>query len=265
MTITGKAPAGEAELLEALAALAETAGKEILRHYHPGVEARLKSDRTPVTAADEAAEAIILPALAKLLPGIACVAEEASARGGLPAIDTTSSFLLIDPLDGTREFLAGNGEFTVNIALIEQGAPVMGVVHLPALGTTYAGGPSGASLSVAGGPAQAIRARSKPTDGVIVLASRSHNEGDELDRYLEENHVVAERIAAGSSLKFCRVAEGLADLYPRFGRTMEWDTAAGHAVLAAAGGHVDTLDGKPMRYGKPGFANPNFIARGDWR
>ena len=264
MTITGKAPAGDAELLEALAELAETAGKEILRHYHPGVEARLKSDRTPVTAADEAAEAIILPALAKLFPGVACVAEEASARSGLPAIDTTSRFLLIDPLDGTREFLVGNGEFTVNIALIEDGAPVVGVVHLPALGTTYLGGPDGASLSVAGEAPQAIRARSKPADGVIVLASRSHNQGDELDRYLQENHVVAERIAAGSSLKFCRVAEGLADLYPRFGRTMEWDTAAGHAVLAAAGGHVDTMDGKPMRYGKPGFANPNFIAYGDW-
>ena len=247
-----------------LSTLAESAGREILRHYHPGTAVRLKSDRTPVTEADEAAEALILPELARLFPGVPCVAEEACARGGIPSIGRDSRFLLIDPLDGTREFLAGNGEFTVNIALIEAGSPVLGVVHLPALGVTYAGGPEGASLAVAGEPPQPITARAKPSDGVIVLASRSHNEGDELDRYLEEHHV-AERIAAGSSLKFCRVAEGLADLYPRFGRTMEWDTAAGHAVLAAAGGRVDTLDGKPMRYGKPGFENPNFVARGNWR
>jgi 3'(2'), 5'-bisphosphate nucleotidase len=254
----------DGEVLPAVARLAEKAGQEILRHYQSGTQARLKSDRTPVTAADEAAEAIILPELARLFPGVACVAEEASARSGLPAIDTKSRFLLIDPLDGTREFLAGNGEFTVNIALVEDGVPVLGVVHLPALGTTYTGGPHGAMLSVAGDGPEPIRARNKPADGVIVLASRSHNVGDELDRYLEEHHVVADRIAAGSSLKFCRIAEGLADLYPRFGRTMEWDTAAGHAVLVAAGGHVVTLDGKPMRYGKLGFANPNFIARGDW-
>ncbi len=252
------------DLLAKLSALAESAGREILRHYHPGTAARLKSDHTPVTEADEAAEALILPELARLFPGVPCVAEEACARGSIPEIRADGRFLLIDPLDGTREFLAGNGEFTVNIALIEAGVPVLGVVHLPALAATYAGGPAGASLATGDEAPQPIKARAKPRDGVIVLASRSHNEGDELDRYLEEHHV-AERIAAGSSLKFCRLAEGLADLYPRFGRTMEWDTAAGHAVLAAAGGHVDTLDGKPMRYGKPGFENPNFVARGNWR
>src|SRR5690349_11379791 len=186
------------ELLANLTALAESAGREILRHYHPGTAARLKSDRTPVTEADEAAEALILPELARIFPGVPCVAEEACARGGIPSIGNDSSFLLIDPLDGTREFLAGNGEFTVNIALIEAGSPVLGVVHLPALGVTYAGGPEGASLALAGEPPQPIAARTKPADGVIVLASRSHNEGDELDRYLEEHHV-AERIAAGSS------------------------------------------------------------------
>ena len=251
------------ELLAAISRIAEQAGREILRHYHPGVEARLKQDRTPVTAADEAAEAIILPALRELAPEIPSVAEEAVAHGGLPEIDRQSLFFLIDPLDGTREFLAGNGEFTVNIALIDKGRPILGVVHLPALGTTYAGGPNGATLAVAGEAPQAIAARAKPADGVIVLASRSHNEGDALDLYLAEMHV-AERIAAGSSLKFCRIAEGLADLYPRFGRTMEWDTAAGHAVLAAAGGHVVTVDGKPLAYGKAGFDNPDFIARGRW-
>ena len=252
------------DLLGAFSRVAELAGKEILRHYHSGATARLKSDRTPVTAADEAAEAIILPALAKLLPGVPCVAEEACAQSGLPQIERYGPFLLIDPLDGTREFLAGNGEFTVNIALIEDGRPTHGVVHLPALGTTYSGGPDGATLAVAGEPQQPIMARAKPADGVIVLASRSHNEGDALDRYLED-HRVAERIAAGSSLKFCRIAEGLADLYPRFGRTMEWDTAAGHAVLAAAGGSVVTHDSQPLLYGKPGFENPDFIARGRWQ
>ena len=249
--------------LATLCRIAESAGREILRHYHPGTIARLKDDRTPVTDADEAAEAIILPALADLFPGVTCVAEEACARGGLPDIDGRSRFLLIDPLDGTREFLAGNGEFTVNIALIEDGRPVLGVVHLPVLGATYAGGPEGASLAIAGDATRPIHARDRPADGVIVLASRSHNEGDELDRYLEAHHV-AQRVAAGSSLKFCRIAEGLADLYPRFGRTMEWDTAAGHAVLAAAGGHVVTVDGKPLAYGKAGFDNPDFIARGNW-
>ena len=256
------AGAAAGELLAAISRIAEQAGREILRHYHPGVEARLKHDRTPVTAADEAAEAIILPALRELAPEIPCVAEEAAAQTGLPEIDRRRPFFLIDPLDGTREFLHGNGEFTVNIALIEEGRPVLGVVHLPALGTTYAGGPVGASFAV-GESRQPIAARPKPADGVIVLASRSHNEGDALDLYLAEMHV-AERIAAGSSLKFCRIAEGLADLYPRFGRTMEWDTAAGHAVLAAAGGHVVTVDGKALAYGKAGFANPDFIARGNW-
>jgi 3'(2'), 5'-bisphosphate nucleotidase len=256
------ASAGAGEFLAALGRIAEEAGREILRHYHPGVETRLKQDRTPVTVADEAAEALILPALRALAPAIPSVAEEATAHGGVPEIDRQAPFFLVDPLDGTREFLHGSGEFTVNIALIEKGRPVLGVVHLPALATTYAGGPEGASFAV-GETRQPIAARPKPAGGVIVLASRSHNEGDDLDRYLAEMHV-AERIAAGSSLKFCRIAEGLADLYPRFGRTMEWDTAAGHAVLAAAGGHVVTTAGDPLTYGKAGFVNPNFIARGNW-
>jgi len=210
-----------------------------------------------------AAEAIILPALAELLPGLPCVAEEAVSIGQIPKIDPKGRFLLVDPLDGTREFLVRNGEFTVNIALIEAGRPVLGVVHLPALGTTYIGGPEGATLSTAGSPPQPIHARRKPADGVIVLASRAHGQNDVLERFLEGERV-AERIAAGSSLKFCRLAEGIADLYPRFGRTMEWDTAAGHAVLAAAGGSVRLVDGEPLTYGKPNFINPDFIARGRW-
>src|SRR5262249_29074245 len=143
----------------------------------------LKHNRTPVTAADEAAEAIILPALGELAPDTPSVAEEAVAHAGLPTIDPQRRFFLVDPLDGTREFLAGSGEFTVNIALIEGGRPILGVVHLPALDATYSGGPDGATLAVAGGAPEAISARPKPSDGVIVLASRSHNLGDELDRY----------------------------------------------------------------------------------
>jgi 3'(2'), 5'-bisphosphate nucleotidase len=251
-------------LLTAISRIAERAGREILHHYHPGIEARLKNDRSPVTAADEAAEAVILPGLEELAPDIPCVAEEACARSGLPQIDLKARFFLVDPLDGTREFLAGSGEFTVNIGLIEDGRPILGVVHLPALGATYTGGPGGATLAVAGEAPRAITARPKPADGVIVLASRSHNEGSELDRYLAEIPV-SERIAAGSSLKFCRIAEGLADLYPRFGRTMEWDTAAGQAILVAAGGSVVTLADQPLTYGKPGFVNPDFIARGRWK
>lgn len=251
------------ELAAAFSRIAEQAGREIMRYYQTGAPASLKSDMTPVTEADVAAEAIILPALAELLPNLPCVAEEAVSVGRIPKVDPKGSFLLVDPLDGTREFLVHNGEFTVNIALIEAGRPILGVVHLPALGTTYIGGPAGATLAEAGGTPQPIRARPKPADGVIVLASRAHNEGDAMDRFLEGEHV-AERIAAGSSLKFCRVAEGIADLYPRFGRTMEWDTAAGHAVLAAAGGSVRVLSGEPLTYGKPGFVNPDFIARGRW-
>jgi 3'(2'), 5'-bisphosphate nucleotidase len=252
-----------ADLLAAFGRIAEQAGGEVMRHYRSGAAARLKGDRTPVTDADEAAEAIILPALAAILPNVPRVAEEACARDGLPEIDPAHRFLLVDPLDGTREFLAGSGEFTVNIALVEGSQPVLGVVHLPALGMTYAGGPEGATMAVAGRPPEPIAARAKPADGLIVLASRSHGSVEALERYLA-NEPVARRIAAGSSLKFCRIAEGLADLYPRFGRTMEWDTAAGHAVLVAAGGHVVTRTGEPLTYGKPGFENPDFVARGHW-
>ena len=148
-------------LLPALSRIAEQAGREILRHYHPGIEARLKGDRTPVTAADEAAEAIILPALAEVARDIPTVAEEAASRGGLPKIDRAERFFLVDPLDGTREFLAGSGEFTVNIGLIEEGRPILGVVHLPVLGTTYAGGPEGATLAAAGEASRPISARPK--------------------------------------------------------------------------------------------------------
>jgi len=257
------AGAAAGELLAAISRIAEQAGQEILRHYHPGVEARLKQDRTPVTAADEAAEAIILPALRDLAQDIPSVAEEA-VRPWRPAGDRSPEPVLPDR-PARRHPRVSGGQWRIHRQYRphRQGPPDPGRGPSAGPGTTYAGGPEGATLAVAGEAPQSIAARAKPSDGVIVLASRSHNEGNALDLYLAEMHV-AERIAAGSSLKFCRIAEGLADLYPRFGRTMEWDTAAGHAVLAAAGGHVVTVDGKPLAYGKAGFDNPDFIARGNW-
>jgi 3'(2'), 5'-bisphosphate nucleotidase len=259
------------ELLERLAVLAEKAGDEILRHYQGPIAVTQKADASPVTAADQAAESIILEELVPLLPGVPVVSEEASAAGHTPKIGDSDTprrrFWLVDPLDGTKEFLSRNGQFTVNIALIQGSQPILGVVHLPALGTTYTGnalaaGESGAAmLCHRGDRPKPIACRRQPAGGAIVLASRSHANEAALQAFLS-NEQVAKLENAGSSLKFCRVAEGLADIYPRLGRTMEWDTAAGQAVLMAAGGSVRTMDGKELGYGKPGFENPHFVARG---
>lgn len=259
----------DGDLLIALKEIALRAGEAILAIYAQGedIDVRIKSDDSPVTEADQAAETLILRSLAKLNPDIPIISEEASAAGRLPALKGPR-FWLVDPLDGTKEFLSRNGEFTVNIALIEGGTPVAGVVHAPAIETTWTGTkaadvPAGgaAHVSQAGGPEQPISARKIPSAGATVIASRRHGSGTALDEFLAD-FVVNDMISAGSSLKFCRVASGQADLYPRFGRTMEWDTAAGHAVLRAAGGSVRNLDGTPLIYGKAGFENPHFIARG---
>lgn len=245
-------------LAGALCELAERAGKEILVVYHGEFEVRSKADASPVTDADERAERVILDGLARLAPGTPVVAEESFAAGRIPQVGD-GPFMLVDPLDGTKEFVSRNGEFTVNIALIEQRVPVLGVVHLPVLAETYwTAGPGDARCKRNGEEAR-IHCRA-PGESLVAVASRSHS-NPETDEYLAR-YSIAERISAGSSLKFCRIAEGLADLYPRIGRTMEWDIAAGHAVLAAAGGSVTTLDGEPLRYGKKGFANPPFVARG---
>jgi 3'(2'), 5'-bisphosphate nucleotidase len=166
----------------------------------------------------------------------------------------------VDPLDGTREFINRNGEFTVNVALIENGRPVAGVVHLPALNQTYWSDGGGAFKRDGDSVPQAIRCRAPAADGMVVVASRSHRDA-RTDEYLA-SFKVKELLSAGSSLKLCRVAEGAADLYPRLGRTMEWDIAAGQAVLEAAGGSVCTLDGQQLGYGKDGLDNPDFVARG---
>ena len=249
-----------AALLAEITALALSAGTAIMGHYGGEVAIDIKADRSPVTAADRDAEAVILPGLAALTPAIPAVAEEDSAARGLPA-GRPARFWLVDPLDGTREFLKQNGEFTVNIALIENGAPTLGVVHLPAKAVTYAGCGPGTATVAEGGTARAIRARKAPPDGLTVLVSRSHLDKESTENFLK-SYAVRETVVAGSSLKFGRIAEGVADLYVRLGRTMEWDTAAGHAVLVAAGGRVETLDGRALGYGKAGFENPHFLARG---
>jgi 3'(2'), 5'-bisphosphate nucleotidase len=251
------------DLLSVLRMIAERAGKLVLAYYveSEGIEVRQKSDATPVTEADEACEAFILEALGKLTPEIPVISEEAAAADELPEIDRAGRFWLVDPLDGTREFISRNGEFTVNIALIEAGRPSAGVVHAPALAMTWAGSDGQASFSQTDQPPMAIAARERPAAGVTVIASRRHGSGSAIDDFLAA-YTVAERVTAGSSLKFCLVASGKADVYPRFGRTMEWDTAAGQAVLEAAGGRVETLEGQPLAYGKPGFENPDFVAYG---
>lgn len=252
------------DLLAVLRLIAERAGRVILGYYGPGkdAEVRRKDDETPVTAADEAAETLILGALNTLTPHIPVVSEEAAAAGEIPDVGD-GLFWLVDPLDGTREFLSQNDEFTVNIALIQDGEPIAGVVHAPAIGMTWAGaGRGSATFSEPDRPPVPIEARSLPAEGAVVVASRRHGDAAALDTFLADFRI-AEQVNAGSSLKFCLVASGKADLYPRFGRTMEWDTAAGHAVLLAAGGSVvEAETGEPLQYGKPGFENPYFIARG---
>ena len=244
-------------LLERLLPVPRNAGELIMSIYATDFSIRDKADASPVTEADERAERTIVEALAALTPGVPIVSEEAAALGRMPSVG--ERFWLVDPLDGTKEFISRNGEFTVNIALIEQGSPVIGVVFAPALGRLFAGAHGVGAFVEDGQTRRPIRCRLVPPEGLTVLASRSHGDAAALDAFLAGKKVAALR-AAGSSLKLCLVAAGEADLYPRLGRTMEWDIAAGDAVLRAAGGCVRTLDGKMLLYGKPDFVNPHFYA-----
>ena len=244
-------------LLERLLPVPRNAGELIMSIYATDFSIRDKADASPVTEADERAERTIVEALAALTPGVPIVSEEAAALGRIPSVG--ERFWLVDPLDGTKEFISRNGEFTVNIALIEQGSPVIGVVFAPALGRLFAGAHGVGAFVEDGQTRRPIRCRLAPPEGLTVLASRSHGDAAALDAFLAGKKVAALR-AAGSSLKLCLVAAGEADLYPRLGRTMEWDIAAGDAVLRAAGGCVRTLDGKMLLYGKPDFVNPHFYA-----
>jgi 3'(2'), 5'-bisphosphate nucleotidase len=246
--------------------LAQQAGREIMRIYATDFAVASKTDSSLVTEADQLAEKIILHGLAKHWPDIPVLAEEAAAAGDIPQLG--HRFFLVDPLDGTKEFTSRNGEFTVNIALIENGRPVLGVVYAPAINQIYWGEASvGASFAAVTMQDtftetrwQKITVRNTPDDGLTVVASRSHMDSKTED-YLKTRKVKT-LTSAGSSLKFCLIAKGEADLYPRFGRTMEWDTGAGQAVLEAAGGKVCNVDGTPLLYGKTarGYDNPAFIA-----
>lgn len=239
--------------------LVRQAGRVVMAVYAETIEVDSKADSSPVTRADREAETVILAGLARLAPGIPVVAEEAVAGGQVPAVGRT--FWLVDPLDGTREFISRNGEFTVNIALIHDGVPLLGLVLAPALDRLFVGGPQLGSWLESAGGSEVISVRPVPEAGLTVVASRSHGDADALDAFLAGRRVAAVA-SAGSSLKLCLVAQGQADVYPRLGRTMEWDIAAGQAVLLGAGGAVYTLDGRPLAYGKPAFENPHFVAWG---
>jgi 3'(2'), 5'-bisphosphate nucleotidase len=249
--------------------LALAAGREIMDVYASGpLTAAVKSDASPVTVADTRAEAVILRGLREAYPEIAVVAEEQVAAGLVPP--AARRFFLVDPLDGTKEFLNRNGEFTVNIALVDDGVPRVGVVYAPALGEIFVGNRDGAFRArIAGRMCEGwsrITAR-RVTGPVVAVGSRSHGTGAAADWL--RRHRIEHFHPRGSSLKFCLVAAGEADIYPRFGRTMEWDTAAGDAILRAAGGMVAGLDGRPLIYNKrgrdqePDFANADFVACGD--
>lgn len=259
-----------ARLVRLMLTLALEAGERILALYEGPLAARAKADRSPVTEADHAAEAVILEGLARGAPDVPVISEEAFAGGHMP--EPGARFFLVDPLDGTKEFLSRNGEFTVNIALIEERVPVLGVVYAPARKRLFSAEArdraferrigDGARALDAASPRR-IHVRRADPKRLTAIASRSHRNYD-TEAFLKR-YEVAQFIEAGSSLKFCLIAAGEADLYPRLGPTMEWDTAAGHAVLAAAGGRVRTLDGAPLLYGKTaeGFRNPHFVAEGD--
>lgn len=254
------------DLYEPVIALAEQAGKAILEIYATDFEVEHKDDDSPLTRADLASHRCIVGGLESVSPELPIISEES----GLPDFATRSSwdrYWLIDPLDGTKEFVKRNGEFTVNIALIEHGRPVFGVVHVPVTGVTYVGSIDHGAERRDGDAAETIRVASKAAAVPRIVGSRSHR-GEALEDYLAALGDI-EMVPMGSSLKFCVVAEGAADLYPRLGPTSEWDTAAAQAVVEAAGGSVVTLDGQPMRYNhKEDILNPWFFVIGpvdrDW-
>ncbi|HEX7929810.1 MAG TPA: 3'(2'),5'-bisphosphate nucleotidase CysQ [Sphingomicrobium sp.] len=251
----------ERQLLEDIAVAAREAGEAILEIVRRGYEVEHKQDSSPVTEADRAAELIILAALAKAAPGVPVIAEEEVAAGRIPAHGDT--YFLVDPLDGTKEFVRGGDDYTVNIGLIVGGVPHLGAVFAPATERLHAGlVGEGAWLEDLSGRVP-ISTR-VPGEQLVAVASKSHFNQPTADYLCEAAHECG-YVAIGSSLKFCIVAEGRADIYPRLSPTSEWDTAAGHAVLLAAGGRVDGPDGEPLAYGKPTFLNRGFVATGGWK
>ncbi len=252
-----------AKLVATMRTLALEAGDEIMRIYDgPDFEVKTKSDESPVTEADEAADALISAGLREAFPDVALVTEEQAASHA----ETASTFLIVDPLDGTKEFVHRRGDFTVNIAYVVDGVPVLGVVYAPAKDRLFYTQADGSSVEETGpfpkaeiGQTQPISVSNPDNSALLVVASKSHRD-QATDDYISK-YAVEDMKSAGSSLKFCLVATGEADIYPRLGRTMEWDTAAGHAVLKGAGGDVIRFDDHtPLTYGKDTFANPFFIA-----
>jgi 3'(2'), 5'-bisphosphate nucleotidase len=239
---------------------ARDAGEAILQIIRRGFDVETKADSSPVTEADRAAEAIILHALAKAAPGVPVIAEEEVAAGRIPVHG--DEYFLVDPLDGTKEFARGGDDYTVNIGLIRNGSPVLGVVFAPATGRLHWGlVGSGAGLEH-GGEKREIRTRARASE-IVAVASKSHLNQATVD-YLAAAVGECAHVSVGSSLKFCLVAEGAADIYPRLSPTSEWDTAAGHAIVLAAGGRVDGAGGAPLAYGKRAFLNRAFVATGGW-
>ena len=251
-----------ASLAPVITDIAITAGRAILEIYQQDFQVTHKEDRSPLTQADLASHRVIRDALAQLTPTVPLLSEE-SAEIDFSVRAAWPEYWLVDPLDGTKEFVNRNGEFTVNIALVRGSQPVLGVVHVPVTGVTYAGVVgNGATRQVAGGRPEPIRARVPCIDPVRVVGSRSHANPRLV--HLLEPLGDYELVSMGSSLKFCLLAEGKADLYPRLGPTSEWDTAAAHAVVAAAGGQIVTLDNCPLQYNqKASLLNPEFIVFAD--
>ena len=250
-----------ARLLDEIAEAAREAGEAIRRIVARGFEVERKGDSSPVTAADRAAELVILAALARAAPGVPVIAEEEVAAGRIPAHGDV--YFLVDPLDGTKEFVRGGTDYTVNIGLIERGVPVLGAVFAPSTGRLH-GGIVGAGAWVDHGDGRTAIVTRPRGEAIAAVASKSHLNQATVD-YLQAAVGTCDYVAVGSSLKFCIVAEGRADIYPRASPTSEWDTAAGHAVLLAAGGRVDGPDGSPLVYGKPAFLNRAFVATSGWK
>lgn len=264
----------DASLIDRLTTVVSQAAAAILAIRADALNTRTKADQSPVTAADDASEAIILEGVARLLPGVPVISEEATARGIVASAG--DDIILVDPVDGTRELVAGRDEFTINLALVRQGRPAIGIVAAPALGLIWRTAPGGGAQRFRLAPGAtanaatdiaAIHTRRMPASCIVAAVSRSHFD-PATDAFLErlgKQFGDITRLASGSAIKLCRVAEGVADIYPRLAPTHQWDIAAGHAVLAAAGGIVTTPDGAPLVYraGSEGLRVPGFVAWGD--
>ena len=250
-----------AELLPHVRAIAREAGAVIMRYYEQGIGSAAKSDGSPVTEADLHCDRLICAALGQLTPDIPIVSEESAEAGRIPDV-SGGSFWLVDPMDGTKEFLQRTGSFMVNIGLVRDGVPALGVLYGPARDELYAAAGLGTAIEEVDGADRPISVRQPASDGVVVVSSRQHDNPAQLSRFL--NGVpVKEHRRVGGPFKFAEIARGRADLYPSAHPSGEWDSAAGHAIVVAAGGSVETFNGGPLAYGKPRFLNPDgFVVRG---